>query len=75
MRRGLVTQIAIGPACGILLALLAPAPARSVGLLGDIFVAALKAVVPVLVFVLVAASIAARKQGTPTHIRPMWRFR
>ena len=71
MRRGLVTQIAIGLVCGILLALLAPAAARSVGLLGDLFIAALKAVAPILVFVLVAASIAAHKQGTPTHIRPI----
>jgi len=28
-------------------------------------------VAPILVFVLVAASIAAHKQGTPTHIRPI----
>lgn len=65
----LVSQIVIGLVCGIALALLAPDAARSVALLGDLFIAALKAVAPVLVFVLVAASIAAHKQGQPTHIR------
>ena len=70
-RTGLVTQIAIGLACGIALALIAPGAARSVGVLGDVFIAALKAVAPVLVLVLVAASIAGHKQGTPTHIRPI----
>ena len=37
--------------------------------LGQLFVKALKAVAPVLVFVLVAAAIAGHKQGQPTHIR------
>ena len=67
----LVSQIVIGLVCGIALALLAPEAARSVTLLGDLFIAALKAVAPVLVFVLVAASIAAHKHGQPTHIRPI----
>jgi serine/threonine transporter len=70
-RTGLVTQIAIGLVLGILLALAAPEAARSVGLLGDIFIAALKAVAPVLVLVLVAAAIARHEQGQPTHIRPI----
>ena len=68
---GLVTQILIGLACGVALALLAPGAARAVALLGDVFIAALKAVAPVLVFVLVAASIARHQQGQPTHIRPI----
>jgi serine/threonine transporter len=67
----LVPQIVIALVCGIALALLAPAAARSVTLLGDLFIAALKAVAPVLVFVLVAASIAGHKRGQPTHIRPI----
>lgn len=67
----LVSQITIGLLFGIALALLAPETARSAALLGDLFIAALKAVAPVLVFVLVAASIAAHKQGQPTHIRPI----
>jgi serine/threonine transporter len=70
-RTGLVAQIAIGLACGIALALVAPGTAQTAGLLGDLFIAALKAVAPVLVLVLVAASIAGHKQGTQTHIRPI----
>ena len=67
----LVVQIAIGLVCGIAVALLAPDVARSTALLGDIFIAALKAVAPVLVFVLVAAAVAAHRHDTDTHIRPV----
>ncbi|PRY68257.1 serine/threonine transporter SstT [Halomonas ventosae] len=69
LRLGLIPQIAIGIACGILLATLAPASAESVALLGQLFISALKAVAPILVFVLVAAAIAGHRQGQPTHIR------
>jgi serine/threonine transporter len=71
LRTSLVTQIAIGLVCGIALAMLAPAAARAAGMLGDIFIAALKAVAPVLVFVLVAAAIAGHQKGQPTHVRPI----
>ena len=70
-RTSLVTQIAIGLVCGIALALLAPGAARSTALLGDLFIAALKAVAPVLVLVLVAAAIAGHEKGQPTHVRPI----
>ncbi|WP_157269810.1 serine/threonine transporter SstT [Azohydromonas aeria] len=70
-RTSLVTQIAIGLVCGIALALLAPGVARSTALLGDLFIAALKAVAPVLVLVLVAAAIAGHEKGQPTHVRPI----
>ncbi|NML17332.1 serine/threonine transporter SstT [Azohydromonas caseinilytica] len=70
-RTSLVTQIAIGLACGIALALLAPGAARATALLGDLFIAALKAVAPVLVLVLVAAAIAGHEKGQPTHVRPI----
>ncbi|MDI5891769.1 serine/threonine transporter SstT [Halomonas rhizosphaerae] len=69
LRLGLIPQIAIGIACGILLATLSPASAESVALLGQLFISALKAVAPILVFVLVAAAIAGHRQGQPTHIR------
>ncbi|MDN3523319.1 serine/threonine transporter SstT [Halomonas ramblicola] len=69
MRLGLIPQIAIGIVCGILLATLSPDVARSISLLGQLFVSALKAVAPILVFVLVAAAIAGHRQGQPTHIR------
>ncbi len=67
----LVTRIVIGLIAGTLLAVLAPSAALSVGLLGTVFVSALKAVAPVLVLVLVAASIANHRQGQQTQIRPI----
>ncbi|MEH6562451.1 MAG: cation:dicarboxylase symporter family transporter, partial [Marinobacter sp.] len=69
MRLGLVSQIALGIVAGVLLVIISPEAAQSVALLGQLFVLALKAVAPVLVFVLVAAAIAGHKQGQPTHIR------
>ncbi|TFH85108.1 serine/threonine transporter SstT [Billgrantia azerbaijanica] len=69
LRLGLIPQIAIGIAAGILLAAVSVEAAQSVALLGQLFIAALKAVAPILVFVLVAAAIAGHRQGQPTHIR------
>ncbi|WP_426210674.1 serine/threonine transporter SstT [Pseudomonas sp. TWR2-1-1] len=70
-RTSLVTQIVIGLIAGILLAWLAPAAALSVAFIGKVFVSALKAVAPILVFALVMASIANHKHGQETHIRPI----
>ncbi|AVO54999.1 serine/threonine transporter SstT [Ectopseudomonas mendocina] len=70
-RISLVGQIAIGLVAGIALALIAPEAARSIALLGEVFIAALKAVAPVLVLVLVTASIANHQHGQQTHIRPI----
>ncbi len=70
-RTSLVSQIVIGLIAGIALALLAPAIARDLAFLGKVFVSALKAVAPVLVFVLVMASIANHRHGQQTHIRPI----
>ncbi len=70
-RVSLVTQIVVGLVAGCLLAWLWPEAAVSVSLLGSLFVAGLKAVAPVLVFVLVTASLANHKRGQPTHIRPI----
>ncbi|OOV90763.1 serine/threonine transporter SstT [Pseudomonas sp. MF4836] len=67
----LVTQIIIGLLAGIALALLVPEVAKSTAFIGKVFVAALKAVAPILVFVLVMASIANHKHGQQTHIRPI----
>ncbi|MFS0827667.1 serine/threonine transporter SstT [Pseudomonas phoenicis] len=74
-RTSLVTQIVIGLVAGILVAVLAPTVATSLTLLGSLFVTALKAVAPILVFVLVIASIANHQQGQQTHIRPiLWLY-
>ena len=68
---GLVTQIVIGLVAGIVLAMVWKQGATAVGLLGTVFVSALKAVAPVLVLVLVAASIANHEHGKQTNIRPV----
>ena len=70
-RTSLVLQICIGLLAGIALAFFLPQAAASVSLLGTVFVSALKAVAPVLVLVLVAASIANHQQGQHTHIKPI----
>ncbi|AWK43584.1 serine/threonine transporter SstT [Photorhabdus laumondii subsp. laumondii] len=67
----LVKQILVGLIAGILLAWLAPSVAKSVSLLGTLFVGALKAVAPVLVWILVMSSIANHKKGQKTNIRPI----
>ncbi len=71
IRRSLVAQIVIGLILGILLAAIFPAAARSVGLLGELFVSALKAVAPILVLVLVAAAIANHQRGHKAHLGPI----
>ncbi|MPR05132.1 serine/threonine transporter SstT [Pseudomonas sp. MAFF 212408] len=70
-RVSLVTQIVIGLIAGILLALLLPEVARATDIMGAVFIGALKAVAPILVFVLVMASIANHKHGQQTHIKPI----
>ncbi len=67
----LVSQIIVGLLLGALLAWFAPEQAKLAGLLGSLFVGGLKAVAPVLVFILVTASISGHKQGQKTSIRPL----
>ncbi|HCN96006.1 MAG TPA: serine/threonine transporter SstT, partial [Leclercia sp.] len=67
----LVKQILIGLVLGILLALVSKPAAIATGLLGTLFVGALKAVAPVLVLMLVMASIANHQHGQKTNIRPI----
>ncbi|HJE30593.1 serine/threonine transporter SstT [Stutzerimonas nitrititolerans] len=70
-RTSLVVQIIVGLVAGCVVALLFPAAAQSLSLLGDLFVQALKSVAPVLVFALVTASLANHQRGQPTHVRPI----
>lgn len=70
-RTSLVLQIFIGLLAGIALALFWPEAASRVSFLGTVFVSALKAVAPVLVFILVSASIANHQRDQQTHIRPI----
>ncbi|QFS59214.1 serine/threonine transporter SstT [Pantoea dispersa] len=67
----LVKQIMIGLVAGVALAWLSRDAALAVGLLGELFVRALKAVAPLLVLVLVISSIANHQQGQKTRIRPI----
>ena len=67
-RTPLVLRILVGLAIGILLGLLWES-AAPIAILGDIFVGALKAIAPVLVFVLVIASIAKAGGGIGKRFR------
>ena len=67
----LVKQITIGLEAGVALAWFSRDAALAVGLLGELFVRALKAVAPLLVLVLVISSIANHQQGQKTNIRPI----
>lgn len=67
----LVMQILVGLIAGIALAALAPEVAKTAGLLGSLFVGALKAVAPLLVLVLVTASITNHPKGKKTELGPI----
>ncbi len=67
----LVLQILFGIIAGILLATISKDSAHSVAFLGQLFVGALKAIAPILVFILVAASIANQKKNAKTNMRPI----
>ncbi|WP_094752505.1 serine/threonine transporter SstT [Psychromonas sp. CD1] len=71
LKTSLVLQIIIGIIAGILVATFSPASAQSISFLGELFIKALKAVAPILVFVLVTSSIANQKRGTSTHLKPV----
>lgn len=70
-RTSLVTQIVIAMFAGIALAVFFPAATPKVAILGTLFISALKAVAPVLVFILVIAAISNHKPGEATHMRPV----
>ncbi|TWT27291.1 serine/threonine transporter SstT [Planomicrobium sp. CPCC 101110] len=68
-RISLVKQISIGLVLGIILAVSVPEAAKSLTILGSLFVGALKAIAPVLVLFLVMASIAQHKSGQRTNMK------
>ncbi|HJF28972.1 serine/threonine transporter SstT [Acinetobacter bohemicus] len=71
-RISLVSRIIIAIILGVAVAVVFPEAAPSLRLLGDLFIKALKSVAPILVFVLVLASIANFKVGqTNVAIRPI----
>jgi serine/threonine transporter len=68
---GLVSQIIIAIILGSLLAVIAPEVAKSFSMFGSLFVSALKAVAPILVFFLVASSIANQKVNSDAELKPI----
>ncbi|MBS9781646.1 MAG: serine/threonine transporter SstT [Gammaproteobacteria bacterium] len=70
-RGSLVKQIIIGLVVGIVLAVVAPKAGMAVGIFGSFFVSTLKAVAPILVFILVTAAITQHQANTQVHIKPI----
>lgn len=67
----LVIQILIGIVLGVIVAMISPELAGVASILGSLFVGALKAIAPILVFVLVATAIATKEVGSQTNIKPI----
>ncbi len=65
---GLIQRILLGMVVGLILGLVVP-QFTVIGILGDMFVGALKAIAPILVFVLVMASLASAKSGTAHNMK------
>ena len=70
-RVGLVSMIVIGLILGVLIGWLAPNVGIALGLLGTLFVGALKAVAPVLVFILVMAAICQHRSEGEVYVKPV----
>jgi len=68
----LVLQILAGIVLGLFFAVVFPASAGVLGVLGGLFVGALKAVAPVLVFILIMSSVANHTAGAATNLRPVF---
>ena len=67
----LIIQIIIGIVLGVVVALISKEAAMAVSILGTLFVGALKAIAPILVFTLVATAIATKEIGVKTNIKPI----
>ncbi|WP_042476376.1 serine/threonine transporter SstT [Bacillus ndiopicus] len=65
----LVTRILVGIIIGVVLALTVPDAVSGITILGTLFVGALKAVAPVLVFVLVINALASHVSGKATNMK------
>lgn len=64
----LVLRIAAGIALGAIIASVSPSTGNSIAFLGGLFVSALKAVAPLLIFVLVLASLANQQPGKSSNM-------
>lgn len=65
----LVKRIIIGLIIGIILALAAPVAAKPIAIFGALFVGALKAIAPILVFFLVMSAISQHKSGHQSNMK------
>ncbi len=70
-RIGLVPMIIIGLVLGVLIGWLAPSVGIALGILGTLFVGALKAVAPILVFILVMAAICQHRSDNEVYVKPV----
>ncbi|PJK07334.1 serine/threonine transporter SstT [Lysobacteraceae bacterium NML71-0210] len=70
-RFGLVPQIALALVLGVLLGTFLPDVAAGLSLLGNLFVGALKALAPVLIFVLVLTALCRFQAASGRYIRPV----
>lgn len=70
-RIGLVPLIIFGLIFGVLIGWLAPSVGIALGLLGTLFVGALQAVAPILVFVLVMAAICQHQSSNEVFVKPV----
>ncbi|RXJ89052.1 serine/threonine transporter SstT [Arcobacter sp. CECT 8983] len=67
----LVLQIFIGIVLGVVVATVSKDFALSFSILGELFVKSLKAIAPILVFVLVSTAIATKEVGVQTKMKPI----
>ncbi|PKI17370.1 serine/threonine transporter SstT [Colwellia sp. 12G3] len=67
----LVSQIIVAIILASLLATISPESAKTFGMLGSLFVSALKAVAPILVLVLVTSAIANQKINSSAELKPI----
>lgn len=67
----LVIQILVGIVLGIIVGMFSKELASAVSILGSLFVGALKAIAPILVFVLVSTAIATKEMGVQTKMKPI----
>lgn len=64
-------QVVIGLIVGVILAMIIPGDKTVLPAFGNLFVSALKAMAPILVFVLVSSAIAGHTKGTKTNMKPV----
>ena len=65
----LVKRIFVGLIIGIALALTVPEQFSGITIFGSLFVGALKAIAPILVFFLVMSAISGHREGTETNMK------